>query len=204
MNPTTSSSATGSFMPDSPSSAWASRRRRREPRSTAKMAALSVAATAEPTISPSSVLRSKSQTAARPVITAVITVPIVASDTAVPSTGRICGQPAVSPPSKRIRTRPIVPRVRVSSASVNSTPPIPSEPISIPSPRKSSRPGTRTRSATLAAASPTARRRPATRISSESDNPATVPGSQLASSASASSASTSSAGLSPPSSPGSR
>ena len=48
MNPVTSSSATGSFMPDSPSSARASGRRRREPRRTAKIAALSVAATAEP------------------------------------------------------------------------------------------------------------------------------------------------------------
>ena len=52
----------------------------------------------------------------------MITVPIVASETAVPSTGRICGQPAVSPPSKRISTRPIVPRVRVSSASVELDP----------------------------------------------------------------------------------
>ena len=72
MNPVTSSSATGSFMPDSPSSARASGLRRCEPRRTAKIAALSVAATAEPISSPSRVERSKSQTATKPVITAVI------------------------------------------------------------------------------------------------------------------------------------
>ena len=166
MKPTTSSSATGSFMPDSPSSARASRRRRREPRSTAKIAALSVAATAEPRIRPSSVPRSKSQIAAAPVISAVRTVPRVASETAVPSTGRISVQPALRPPSNRIRTRPMVPSVRVSSASSNSTPPMPSEPASIPRPRNSSRPGTRTRSATFAAASPIASSSPAIRISS--------------------------------------
>ena len=169
MNPVTSSRATGSFIPDSPSSARASFLRRCEPRRTAKIAALSVAATAEPISRPSSVERSKSQVAASPVITAVITVPTVASEIAVPSTGLISLQPAVSPPSNRIRIRPIVPRVRVSSVSdtpPNSTPPMPSEPITMPRPRNSSRPGTRTRSATLAATRAVASSRPAIRISS--------------------------------------
>src|SRR5829696_6221760 len=168
MNPVTSSSATGSFMPDSPSSVRASRRRSRDPRSTAKIAALSVAATAEPTISPSRVERSKISAAAKPARSAVTIVPTEASEIAVPRTGLISPQPAVRPPSKRIRTSPIVPSVRVSSASVNSIPPNPSEPTSIPSARKSRRPGTRTRSATLAAASPAASSRPPTRIRSAS------------------------------------
>ena len=54
MKPITSSSATGSFMPDSPSSERASRFFRVERRSTAKIAAESVAAIAAPTIIPSS------------------------------------------------------------------------------------------------------------------------------------------------------
>ena len=111
MKPVTSSRATGSFIPDSPSSARASGLLRWDPRRTAKIAALSVAATAPPISIPSRVERSKSQTATKPVITAVITVPIVASETAVPRTGRISPQPAVRPPSNRIRIRPIVPSV---------------------------------------------------------------------------------------------
>ena len=60
---------------------------------------------AAPTIIPSSRLRSKIQGRERRRCPAVTTVPTVASETAVPSTGRISDQPAVSPPSKRIRTR---------------------------------------------------------------------------------------------------
>ena len=66
MKPTTSSSATGSFIPDSPSSERASLRSRFDPRSTAKIAALSVAAMAEPMIIPSRRLRSNSQVATTP------------------------------------------------------------------------------------------------------------------------------------------
>ena len=54
MNPITSSRATGSFIPDSPSSERASRFSRVERRSTAKIAAESVAAIAAPTSIPSS------------------------------------------------------------------------------------------------------------------------------------------------------
>ena len=68
MKPITSSSATGSFIPDSPSSERASRFSRVERRSTAKIAAESVAATAAPTSIPSRVLRSKIHFAARPAI----------------------------------------------------------------------------------------------------------------------------------------
>ena len=66
MKPITSSRATGSFIPDSPSSERASRFSRVERRSTAKIAAESVAAIAAPTSIPSSVLRPKISFAARP------------------------------------------------------------------------------------------------------------------------------------------
>ena len=168
MKPITSSRATGSFIPDSPSSARARRFFRVERRSTAKIAAESVAAIAAPTIIPSSTLMPKIQWAASPAAQAVIAVPIVAIEAAVPSTGRISPQPAVRPPSKRIRTRAIVPRVRASSTLSNSIPPIPSEPASMPRPRKSSRPGMRMRSASRAPRMPAASRAPATRISSAS------------------------------------
>ena len=175
MNPITSSRATGSFIPDSPSSERASRFFRVERRSTAKIAAESVAAIAAPTSIPSRVPRPKIHFAARPAATAVTVVPSVASDAAVPSTGRISDQPAVRPPSKRIRTRAIVPSVRASSASLNSIPPIPSEPASIPSPRKSSRPGIRIRSASRAPRMPAASRPPPIRISSASCAPTAIP-----------------------------
>ena len=84
MKPVTSRSATGSFMPDSPSSERAILRRRFDPRSTAKIAAESVAAIAEPMIRPSSVPRSKIQTAANPAMTAVRIVPTVPSESAGP------------------------------------------------------------------------------------------------------------------------
>src|ERR1700709_965145 len=87
MKPMTSSSATGSFIPDSPSSERATRLSRVEFLSTAKIAAESVAAIAEPTIIPSSQLRSKITFAATPARSAVASVPTVASEAAGPSTG---------------------------------------------------------------------------------------------------------------------
>ena len=115
MKPITSSRATGSFIPDSPSSERASRFSRVELRSTAKIAAESVAAIAEPTIIPSSQERPKIHFAATPARSAVASVPRVASEAAVPSTGRISDQPEVSPPSNRISTSAIVPSVRARS-----------------------------------------------------------------------------------------
>ncbi len=80
MQPTTSSTATGSLMPDSPSRVRAIRRRRVDPRSTANTAAASVAATVEPSSSASSVSSSANTArAASPVSAAVSTVPTVAS-----------------------------------------------------------------------------------------------------------------------------
>ncbi len=111
MNPSTSTIATGSLKPDSPSSVRARRRSMLDPRSTEKIAALSVQATIEPSSRPSSVVRSSSQEAVRPTIAAVITVPTVASDRLTPSTGRISPQPAASPPSNRISASAMMPIV---------------------------------------------------------------------------------------------
>ena len=115
MNPITSSAATGSLNPASPSSVRARRRRSVDPRSTAKIAAASVEATIEPSNMPSSVERSSSQAAASPVITAVAMVPTTASAIAGRSTGRISEKPAASPPSKMIRASARTPMSRSSS-----------------------------------------------------------------------------------------
>ena len=96
MKPVTSSTATGSFSPDSPSRARASRRRSFDPRSTAKIAAESVAAMAEPTISASSVPRSNSQAAASAPMTAVSIVPTTASES-----GRLQHRPDLLPAGRQ-------------------------------------------------------------------------------------------------------
>src|SRR5919201_2050590 len=101
MRPTTRRTASGSLNPDSPSRVRAIRRRRLEPRSRAKIAAGSVAATIEPSSSPRRIERSRSQVAASPANSAVRIVPTTASDSAGPSTGRISPKPALRPPSNR-------------------------------------------------------------------------------------------------------
>ena len=115
MNPMTSTTATGSFVPDSPSSIRARRRLSVDPRSSEKIAALSVAATMEPMSMPSSRSRSKIHAAANPVRIAVRIVPRVDRLIAVPSTGRISEMPAERPPSNRIRASAMTPSVRASS-----------------------------------------------------------------------------------------
>ena len=83
--------------------------------------------------------------------------------------------PGGSPASRR-RARPRTGSGRGRSSPASGSAPrrrtrrrrSPSEPASIPRPRNSSRPGTRTRSATFAATRPAAISRPATRISSAS------------------------------------
>src|SRR5215211_4852018 len=169
IRPSTRTMATGSLRPDSASSMRARRRSMLDPRSTEKTAAPSVAATIEPSNSPWSVLRSSSQPAARPTIAPVATVPRVASERLGHSTGRISSQPAASPPSNRISARAITPIVRASSTSWGERPksirPSPSDPIAIPRPRNSTRPGTRSRPATSVAAIPNASSAPASRIS---------------------------------------
>ncbi len=112
MKPMTSRTATGSFMPASPSSVRASRRLSVEPRSSAKIAAPSVADTIEPTSMLCSSVKSSSRYAARPVMTAVSSVPTSARLSAEPSTGRISGRPAAKPPSKRISASAMIPIVR--------------------------------------------------------------------------------------------
>ena len=168
MNPSTSSTAIGSLKPASPSSVRSSRLRSPDPRSSEKTAAPSVEATIEPTSRPSSVEKPNSHDAAKPVTTAVISVPGSASPIAGRSTGRISPQPAVSPPSNRIRASAITPIVSASSKSSNAISPIPSEPIAMPSPRNSTRPGTRTRPAISDAASAPASRAPTIRMRSPS------------------------------------
>ncbi len=88
MNPMTSSTATGSLSPDSPSSVLASLRDRVEPRSRPKIAAPSVEDRIAPSSSPSSVENPNRAPAVRPTTAAVITVPTVASAVAGASTGR--------------------------------------------------------------------------------------------------------------------
>ena len=106
MNPVTSSTAIGSFIPDSPSSARARRRFRLEPRSTAKIAALSVAAIGGADDQPlerGQVEEPGGRDARRSAPSAACR--RSPSRAPVFSTGRISIQPAVSPPSKRIRTQ---------------------------------------------------------------------------------------------------
>ena len=114
MKPTTSSTATGSFMPASPSSMRASRRLSEEPRSIAKIAAPSVEETIAPSSSPSSSVKSNSHVAARPQIAAVISVPRKARLRTGLSTGRSSSKPALSPPSNRISASATIPISRAS------------------------------------------------------------------------------------------
>ena len=111
MKPSTSSTAIGSLKPASPSSVRSSRLRSPAPRSSEKTAAPSVEEMIAPSSRPSSVEKPNSHEAARPVTTAVISVPGSASPIAGRSTGRISPQPAVSPPSNRISASAITPIV---------------------------------------------------------------------------------------------
>jgi hypothetical protein len=86
-----------------------------DPRRSPKIAAPSVTETMEPRSNPSSSERSKSQVATTPLIAAVISVPSPARLRDTPSTGRISGKPALSPPSNRISAKATTPIVRASS-----------------------------------------------------------------------------------------
>ena len=115
MNPITSSTATGSLKPASPSSVRARRRRSLDSRSSAKIAAPSVEEMIAPSSMPWSVERSNSHAAAKPQITAVPIVPRIASESDPRRTGRISSKPAVRPPSNRINASATTPIVRASS-----------------------------------------------------------------------------------------
>ncbi len=112
MKPTTSSTATGSFMPASPSSVRASRRFSDEPRSIAKIAAPSVEATIDPSSSPCSSGKPNSHAAASPQIAAVISVPSSARLITGLRTGRISPKPAARPPSNTISASATTPTSR--------------------------------------------------------------------------------------------
>ena len=114
MKPSTSSTATGSLKPDSPSSVLASLRVRVDPRSNEKIAAPSVDDRIAPSSRPSLVENPNKAAAASPKTPAVIIVPTVASAVEAPSTGRTCNRPLVNPPSNRIRASAITPIVRAS------------------------------------------------------------------------------------------
>jgi hypothetical protein len=86
-----------------------------ELRSRAKIAAPSVEASTAPSSSPSSVVKPNSHAAASPVTTAEISVPTMASETALGRTGRISSRPEVRPPSNRISASAMIPIVRASS-----------------------------------------------------------------------------------------
>ncbi len=166
MRPIVRATANGSLPPDSASSTRATRRRSGVKRRVANTAAASVEATTAP--SRRLVCRSRSsnnRTAAKPVTIAVTSTPTVASREAVRSTGRRPRHAVVSPPSKRIATSPTTPMVRASSGSSSGIPPGPSEPSSIPSPRKTTRSGSPVRPAANAPRSDASRMAPTTRRS---------------------------------------
>ena len=171
MQPMTSSTAIGSLMPDSPSSVRARRRRSVDPRSTANTAAASVAATVEPRSSASFASRSNSALAASAVSPAVPTVPSVASRIDVLSTGRISSKPADRPPSKRMKASAMTPTCWATSKSSKLISSSPSDPISMPMPSTSTRPGIRKRPAASEAASPAASRTPTIRATCPSCTP---------------------------------
>ena len=171
MKPVTSSRATGSFIPDSPSSerasALAQGRAAQDGEDRGRVGGGDRGADDQ---SLRACRGRRARSAARPAITAVTTVPIVASETAVPSTGRISAQPAVRPPSKRIRTRPIVPAsgpARRRRTRSRRRPREPSEHAEAEEEQqaRARAPGRRPSPRAIPAPS----RRPAIRISSESD-----------------------------------
>src|SRR5680860_1032708 len=118
----------------------------------------------------------------RPVLGTSVSLAIVG--TLVPSTGRISLKPAARPPSNRISASATTPIVRASSTSSREPPksirPRTSDPSSMPTPRNSTRPGTRRRPATSDAATPRTSRPPATRIRVPSAIPRRVYGRGLA------------------------
>ena len=170
MKPITSSSATGSFIPDSPSSERASRFSRVERRSTAKIAAESVAAIAAPTSSPSQGAEAEDPASRRsPAITAVTTVPDRrqrgggAEHRADLRPAR--GETALEEDQDE-RDRAQRPR-QLGVVEVDPADPLASRPAS-PARGRAAGPGTRTRSASRAPTIPAASRTPAIRIRSAS------------------------------------
>ena len=134
-----------------------------EPLSTEKTAAPSVQATIEPRSMPwSAQVEQPRRGQAR--MAAVAAVPSVASDRLGPITGRISGQPGGQPALEQDESQGDdadgARRSWSSSEWPKSTRPSPSDPIAIPRPRKSTRPGTRRRPATSVAAIPSASKAP--------------------------------------------
>ena len=85
--------------------------------------------------------------AAAPTMLAVTPTPTVASRLAGPSTERTVSPGVARPPSNRMSTSAITPTVWANVTSLKRIHARPSSPITIPMPRKSSSPGTWSRSA---------------------------------------------------------
>ena len=172
MQPSTSSTAIGSLMPDSPSSVRASRRRSVDPRSTAKTAAASVAATVEPRISASSVaqLGRTAAPAASAVSPAVTIVPTRRQQDRDadhrPDLGPAAGQAALVQDQRERDDRRDLRGVVVRELVPKSISASPSEPITMPSTSTSTRPGSRRRPASSEAPMPAASRAPTARATS--------------------------------------
>lgn len=145
IRPSVRATAIGSLTPDSASRVTAGRRRRPVVRRVEKTAAASVEPTTAPSSSDFSADRSNSTYAAAADTPAVMKTPTVPSESAGTSTERICRHSALSPPSKRMIASPMMPTSRASSALLKSMPPGPSEPSSMPMPRKATRMGTLSR-----------------------------------------------------------
>jgi len=118
-----------------------------------------------PSSKPCCNVRLSNQDAARPVMTAVIRTPTVASTIAGFQAIRIADSCVLYPPSNRIIARASVPIPCARSQFSNAIPPIPSEPANIPSNRKSTRTGTSKRVDSSLEMIPRNSRMPATRIS---------------------------------------
>ncbi len=130
-------------------------------RSVANTAAASVDPTTAPSRSAPTQERSNSACAATATTAVVTRTPIVLRRNTDTATGRISRHSVVSPPSNRIAISASVPIVRASGALSNATPPIPSEPSTIPSPRKVISSGSRSRRDPIAATTASARTAPA-------------------------------------------
>ena len=105
-----------------------------------------------------------SHEANRPVTAAVTSVPTSARPAAGRRTGRISPQPAARPPSNRISASATTPTASASLKSSKWIQPMPSDPTSMPSPRNSTRPGSRKRPAISEAARAAASSAPTTRM----------------------------------------
>ena len=145
MSVTVRNTAVGSLLADSNSMSERSRFVRPIPRErrTEKTAAASVEDTTAPRSRPSSTLSFRIQTAAMPTTAAVLTTPTVESSNPPLMSGlERLDRSVWRPPSNRMSANAAEPTHTAILGSLNSMPPKPSDPASIPRSRKSSSDGT--------------------------------------------------------------